>query len=323
MIKTIMKKVHLFNPLENLSGGSEWRTIELFRFLRNYADVTIWSRRGPNHSFPEDIVAHTQTLSDEHFPMMGNFVFIGCYQHIGDWIYRSRSSRTIVIYNTDTPRKLAFVALRLPVLGPRIEIVYASDYMKKSIGSFEGPVHPSLIDLTRFTPSFSHSDAFTVGRLSRDVPEKHFKNDRVLYNALIQNDIRVEIMGGMSWSNQVDSKVHLYPAEHYSAEVFMRKLDCFYYRTNENYIEPSGRVILEAMASGSVVIAHIKGGYTEYITHGVDGFLFQNQKDAFRIILQLKNNSDLRERIGSRARKKVEDIFSEKNLNVMRDYFLA
>jgi glycosyltransferase involved in cell wall biosynthesis len=82
-------------------------------------------------------------------------------------------------------------------------------------------------------------------------------------------------------------------------------------------------VILEAMASGSVVIAHIKGGYTEYITHGVDGFLFQNQKDAFRIILQLKNNSDLRERIGSRARKNVEDIFSEKNLNVMRDYFLA
>jgi glycosyltransferase involved in cell wall biosynthesis len=316
-------KIHLFNPLESLSGGSEWRTIELFRFLRIHADVTIWSRLGPNASFPDDIVAHTQTLSDDHFPMMGNFIFVGCYQHIGDWIYKSRSNRTIIIYNTDTPKKLAFAALRLPVLGPRLEIVFASDYMKKSIGNFDGPVHPSLIDLSRFTPSQSSNDFFTVGRLSRDVPEKHFQNDRLLYDALVENNIRVEIMGGLLLSKQVNKNVHLHAAGKYPADLFMRNLNCFYYRTDQNYIEPFGRVILEAMATGLVVVAHYKGGYKDYIRHGVDGFLFQNQQDAFKIILKLKSDPDMRIKIGKNARKKVEELFSKKNLEDMRNFYLA
>lgn len=192
--------IHLFNPLENLSGGSEWRTIEIFRYLKPHSDIKIWSRRGPNPDFPEDVIQHTEKLSDDHYPRGGNFIFIGCYQYIGDWINKSYSDRTIIIYNTDTPRKLANAALRLPVLGSKVEVVYASEYMKKSIGSYEGPVHPSLIDLNRFSPNSKGRDekTFTVGRLSRDVQEKHYPKDHMLYDALSKQNITVKIMGGQS-----------------------------------------------------------------------------------------------------------------------------
>jgi glycosyltransferase involved in cell wall biosynthesis len=315
--------IHLFNPLENLSGGSEWRTIEIFRFLKPHSDVKIWSRRGPNPACPEDLIGHIETLSDDHYPRGGNFIFIGCYQFIGNWINKSYSDRTIIIYNTDTPRKLANIALRLPVLGPNIELVYASNYMKKSIGGFDGPVHPSLIDLNRFTPYLDQRDDFTIGRLSRDTSEKHFSKDHFLYDALSKKNICIEIMGGTYWAGKVNESVNLYPEMKYPAHIFMRKIDCFYYRTSDNFYEPSGRVILEAMASGKVVVAHHRGGYSEYIDQGINGFLFKNQKEAFALILQIQKDPTMRVEIGKRARQKVEEIFSQLNLEKMRDFYLG
>ncbi len=68
---------------------------------------------------------------------------------------------------------------------------------------------------------------------------------------------------------------------------------------------------LESMSCGTPVIASNVGGYTEIISEGVDGFLFEarnHERLAHKVITTL-NNPDLR-RIGIVARKRIENAFS-------------
>jgi len=90
----------------------------------------------------------------------------------------------------------------------------------------------------------------------------------------------------------------------------LQGLDCFFYRTSENYLEPSGRVITEAMACGLPIVCHKRGGYIEWIEDGHNGFLFDTQQEALKILLTLKEDPQLRERIGSAARQTAEELFS-------------
>ena len=39
--------VHLINPLWDSSGGSDWRTIEMFKLLGERRQVHLWSRFTP------------------------------------------------------------------------------------------------------------------------------------------------------------------------------------------------------------------------------------------------------------------------------------
>jgi glycosyltransferase involved in cell wall biosynthesis len=122
---------------------------------------------------------------------------------------------------------------------------------------------------------------------------------------------------------RVNESVCLYPEKKYPAPLFINQLDCFYYRTNNNFFEPSGRVILEAMACGVVVVAHYRGGYGEYIDHGKDGFLFKNQNEAYKIIQDLRKDREMRLSIGMQARQKVKNIFSEENLKKIKNFYLS
>lgn len=80
---------------------------------------------------------------------------------------------------------------------------------------------------------------------------------------------------------------------------------------------------MEAMATGLPVVAHKNGGYAEWIVHGKNGFLFETEEEAFNIILFLKNNPNVRQKIGSAARKTAEDVYSQKNLDEIIHFYLS
>ena len=111
------------------------------------------------------------------------------------------------------------------------------------------------------------------------------------------------------------------PALSRSASVFLRDLDCFFYRTGIA-CEAGGRVILEAMASALPVVCHRVGGYAEWIEHGKTGFLFETDEEAFQILARLKADPGLRRRVGQAARVTVETLFSAQNQQRMIDYYL-
>jgi glycosyltransferase involved in cell wall biosynthesis len=203
--------------------------------------------------------------------------------------------------------------------------------MKRRIGNHPGIVQASLIDLDRFAPSTSKkpsesaSAGFTVGRLSRTDYFKHHPDDPALYRQLVDHGCRVRIMGpSQDLKAELSGlqSIELLPAYAQEAHLFLQGLDCFFYRTSENYLEPSGRVITEAMACGLAVVCHKRGGYAEWIEDGRNGFLFDTQQEALEIVLKLKEDPALRERVGKAARRTAEELFSDTVRSEIVEFYL-
>ena len=213
-----------------------------------------------------------------------------------------------------------------------MEVVYASELTKRKAGNHPGFVEPSLIDIDRFVPAPSKnrpsdpiSTAFTVGRLSSDIPYKHHPEDAALYRRLVEEGCRVRIMGpspSLKAALGGLESVTLLPAYAQEAHLFLQGLDCFFYRTSEEYLEPWGRVITEAMACGLPVVCHESGGYARIIEHGRNGFLFDTQQEALEILLRLKEDRALRERVGEEARRTAEELFSSAVRSEIVEFYL-
>jgi glycosyltransferase involved in cell wall biosynthesis len=116
--------------------------------------------------------------------------------------------------------------------------------------------------------------------------------------------------------------VTLLPMGAQEAHLFLQGLDCFFYRTSEEWSEPWGRVVTEAMACGLAVVCQNRGGYAEVIEHGRNGFLFETQQEALQILLGLKEDPALRERVGKEARRTAEELFSGDRRSELVEFYL-
>ena len=320
----MLKQVHLINPMGNASGGSEWRTLRLFEELSKHCDVQLWSSSEPNPRF-SDYPMRRIDLASKAFPMTGTFIIVGVYHELGPWIDLARPTRTILIYNTS---RLDQLQDRLHTLQrfakPKVEIVFAARWLMDAC-SLSGPVEMSPIDLQRFAPAACErgdglNGHFMIGRLSRDNSKKHHPDDVGIYRRLVSEGGSVKIMGGRCLAGELEDvpEVTLLPSGWQEPDLFLKSLDCFFYRTSEKYFEPSGRVVSEAMACGLPVVCHRRGGYSEYIEDRVDGFLFDTDAEAVEILRTLKADPALRKRVGQAARKKLEASLAP----AVRDEFL-
>jgi glycosyltransferase involved in cell wall biosynthesis len=161
--------------------------------------------------------------------------------------------------------------------------------------------------------------------LSSDKPHKHHADDPELYRRLVENGCRVRIMGpSPSLEAQLDGSesVELLLPLAQEAHLFLQGLDCFFYRTSEEYHEAWGRVVTEAMACGLPVVCHESGGYAEIIEHGRNGFLFDTQQEALEILLRLKEDRGLRESVGREARRTAEGLFSSAVRSEIVEFYL-
>ncbi len=325
------KQIHLVNPLQDYTGSPQ-RTLHLFDELKDHAEVCLWSE----HKVPPEIAQKYPVKRIAawrfEFPKAGTLVIVGSLS-LGPWIHYAHPRRTIFVQNSTymTPGRFR-QRLRYISNGGRreVEVMYASELTKRKAGNYPGYVQASLIDLDRFVPapskpSDSPSDTFTVGRMSRVDPLKHHPDDAALYRRLVEEGCRVRIMGP-SPSLEAElggmESVELLPMGAQEAHLFLQGLDCFFYRTSEEYLEAWGRVVTEAMACGLPVVCHNRGGYAEIIEHGRNGFLFETQQEALEILLGLKEDRALRERVGKEARRTAEELFSPARRSEIIEFYL-
>ena len=327
-------QIHLISSLWRLHTGSALRTLHLFDELKDHADVHLWTERP---SVPQEIRKKypVKRIVPERFefPKTGTFVFVGSFPPIGPWHRYTYPRRVVLVHNSDkaTARRFRRKLRQLSKGGRReVEVVYASELSKRSAGNHPGFVQASLIDLNRFVPTASEpsnsaSAGFTVGRLSRPASLKHHPDDPALYRQLVDHGCRVRIMGpSQDLKAELSGleSVELLPAYAQDARLFLQGLDCFFYRTSEQYLEPSGRVVTEAMACGLLVVCHNRGGYTEWIDDGRNGFLFDTQQEALEILLKLKEDPALREAVGRAARQTAEELFSRDVRSEIVEFYL-
>jgi glycosyltransferase involved in cell wall biosynthesis len=328
-------QIHLVCPLLSHRGGGPQRALHLFDELKDHREVflwseqSLWSEREPDPAFSERYPVKSIVPERLEFPKTGTLVFVSSYFPVGPWIYYTSPRRIILVHNnnTMTPRDFRRKLRQLSNGGRReVEVMYASELTKRKAGNYPGYVQPSLIDLDRFAPAPSKkSSGFTVGRMSRADPLKHHPDDAALYRRLVEEGCRIRIMGP-SPSLKVEleglESVTLLPAYAQEAHLFLQELDCFFYRTSEKYLEAWGRVITEAMACGLPVVCHNQGGYAETIDDGRNGFLFDTQREALEILLKLKEDPALRERVGKAARRSAEELFSEAVRSQIVEFYL-
>lgn len=313
-----MAKVHLVNPMRNPAGGSEHRTIALFELIAEVADVQVWTEEEPHSAFLGQVPVR-KIGPPANFPQGGNLVFVGTYFSIGGWLKAANPSRVILIHNLDQPDRLRQIYGALGQIA-KPEVVYASEGIAKSTPEIKGVVHESPIDLNLFAPAPRLDRPFTVGRLSRDVPEKHHPDDVEVYHQLADQGTRVRLMGaeclGISHPG-----IEVLPENAQPASDFLKSLDCFFYRTAPVWREAYGRVIFEAMACGLPVVAESRHGYAERLTDGVNYLKADDNEMALQAVLKLSQDAELKRSIGASARSLVESIYGSEYRSFMQEFY--
>jgi glycosyltransferase involved in cell wall biosynthesis len=298
--------IHLINPLWDPNGGADWRTMETWRLLCDAADVQVWSEFEPHRRFRDVCPILRIRPWRLAFPRGGTLVFVGTYFRVGHWVRMARARRTVILYNTDQPDRLAKNLGRIAHAGPRPEIVYTSHALRRRHGG-TGPVLESPIDVTRFRPTgATHPPRpFTVGRLSRDLRSKHHDEDAALGRALASAGCAVRILGGTCLAPELADApgIELLAAGAEDPAVFLRSLDCFVYRTSARWFEAYGRVVMEAMATGLPLVASRRGGYADQLREGDNALLFDTTAEALERVLAVRADQALAARLAFGARR--------------------
>jgi glycosyltransferase involved in cell wall biosynthesis len=327
MTAVAREAIHVINPLWDAQGGSDWRAVEMYKTLGASHPVRLWSRFDPAPVFLERYPVELIRPWLGRWPVGGTFIFVGAYFRVGHWFKAAFPRRTILVYNTHQPDRFGKALARLEAWHRTpVEVVYTSPLLRR-LSHRPGPVIESPIDLRKFVPRqlrARHARPFTVGRMSRDVATKHHQDDARVYKALARAGVALCVMGGTCLRHRLDAVAaeSFLPAGSQRSVEFLHNLDCFYYRTSEQWLEAYGRVVFEAMACGLPVVCGRRGGYADYIAHGVNGFLFDTSEQAIALILKLRADPALRERIGRAARRTVEDLYRGRTWQNKLAFFL-
>lgn len=317
--------VHIVDRFDVPWSGSAHEALATRELLRSHADVRLWSPTPPDASYSSFPINTLQEGAGLH-PLGGTLILVGGYYDLGKWLESARPERIIVKYNTFTHDRFFGWLAELNRAGlPVPDLVFPSRLLKAAV-AMEGVVEPSPIDIERFHPDSRFPPGrFTIGRLSRDTLVKHHEDDLSLYRMLALSGCTIRVMGGTCLEEHLQSdagNIELLPAGAEPAEDFLRSLDCFFYRTGVAE-ETFGRVVPEAMATGLPVVCHRRGGYTEWIRSGENGFLFDTQEEAFDLLIALRDDPEMRLRIGQAARQTAVDLFGKAARDVRRRWYLG
>lgn len=305
--------VHVLNGFMNPFGGSEAEALEIHARVSAFAPAYLWGVSSRLHPVLAARGIRRARNLPGGYPRDGVFVFVGAHWLRRVWTFFARPARVIYVFNTFHPKVLSIVSKPSPRPGwPTPEIVFVSEYQRRTLGVRGGVVHPSPIDIKRFVPAPRRDERrLTVGRLSRDVMDKYNPADFQIFRRLAERGVRVRLMGATKLQDPLlkHPLIELLPEGHEPAEVFLNGLDVFFYRTGA-HVETFGRVVLEAMACGLPVVCDRRGGYADHITSGQDGLLFEDSEDAQHALDALLADEGLRVRLGEAARRKLTQMYS-------------
>ncbi|MEM2956635.1 MAG: glycosyltransferase family 4 protein [Candidatus Pacearchaeota archaeon] len=183
-------------------------------------------------------------------------------------------------------------------------------------------VVPNMVELGKF--SKLKVEQHDPARILYIGNYEKFKGPQILLEALreIKMDYRANFYGAGSlekWMKNFVKENNLQEKIKICGEVTYEKIPQIY-EENDIVVFPSligeafGRVALEAMASGKIVIASKIGGVVDIIENGKDGFLIEPQSSELKNLLErLIVDKNLREKISKNARK-FSTKYSERNV---------
>jgi len=325
-------RIAILSTFADACGGSEGRAIGLYRLLAPRADVELWTEQEPDPELARDWPIRRVRALRGAYPRDRDLIFVGA-PRFGGWVRRSGAERITLIYNSNTPRRLARRLRRLRWAGEpgqgsaggrcAVQVVFASQRLAATV-PYHGTVQLSPIDLERFRPGPRAWTRLRVGRLSRDVRYKHGEEDPELYRRLADEGMRVRVRGGTCLVEELGDfpGVSLEAASPDAPDEFLRELDVFLYRTRADWYEASGRVVVEALATGLPIVAHRRGGHLDYLEHGENALLYDDDEEALEHLRRLRDDPELLAQMKAAARRSAEELYSPRALDQLARFYL-
>ncbi len=306
---------HLVGCFDDPHAGAERELLDLAAALAPLRPVSLWSVLPPHPWYAQRGVRPVQAFSGQ-FPKGGVLVWGGAHVAPGLWLRYARFERIIIQCNLASWERLfALIEVFRDTVRQEPELVFVSRSLQLTAG-LPGRVLPSPMDIESYLQAGQsrrqRSGPLTVGRVSRDAPDKHHPQDPLLYRMLAARGWRVRILGGSCLAAELAgvAGVELLPAGAEDTLDFYRSLDIFFYRTGTT-VEAYGRVIVEAMAAGLPVVAGSHGGYTEIMLPGTTGMLVDSQEAAWDALDALRKDAGLRAAMGQAGMQQAEQVHGE------------
>lgn len=213
------------------------------------------------------------------------------------------------------------------------KVLYVSEIQKAKLsplyGAIPGFIVGNYIDPASFPYKRKTTEPFTIGRLSRPVPEKFPEDFPVFYERLNLPRTRFRIMGWdselsykFSW-HTFDSRWELLPAASETHFEFLHSLDLFVYPLGHRFVESWGRSTVEAMLAGCVPIVPTGHHLQNLVVDGVTGFVCFDFDDFRSRAWELYSNPSLRRSMSVAGRERAEhDLCDrEKHLAIWKGVF--
>ena len=326
--------LHIINVFETATRGSERAALEAARRLQAVQPVTLWSTSPPPaevHALASDWGVAIQTIRpfSGRFPKGGVLLIWGTHFDPGMWLAASQCTRVVIVNELFNYGHLYRLMLQVRQARlPAPSIIHVSTLLRAA-SAVDGPV---LYPTARLTGMFAlerkhDRDPVVVGRVSRDVPEKHHVDDPLLYRTLIVEGLAVRLQGATVLAEALKERpeIVLLPENAEAVDSFLGSIDIFFYRTAGEglFVEPSGLVVAEAMAAGLPVVAVRPGGFTDLFVDGDNGFLVDTQEQAYQAIMRLARDPALRRSIGAAARRDARERFGPAYVQRLREIVSA
>lgn len=310
--------IHVVAAFRDADGSREFAALALARMLAEDAPVTVWStQRGLAPQFAARGVLEVD-VGQCSFPRSGTVIFVNVDPLPAVWLNACAANRVVAVHDTNQPAALLDLVLTMHrSTSCPIQLVTPSETFRRRCG-VPAASCPLPVDLERFHPSQhgARRRPFTIGRVSANDHRLFHPEDPALIRKLLDTGFVVRILGGsVLMRNFPPSKpcpgLELLAADAMPAPEFLRDIDCVFYRTSPLHAEAGGDSIAQALATGIPVVCARDVGYSELISHGVDGFVFDRDDDdaALRHLALLQADVALRERMGHAARAKAEATF--------------
>lgn len=311
--------LHIICAFESPHRGSERAAIAAASLLSGLRPVRLWSTVPPHPDLHP--IAAAQGVAIEAIrpfsgalPRGGDLLVWGTHFLLGVWLTAAHARRVAILNELFHPAALYRAMLDVRAAGlPEPRVVHVSMLLAHA-AVVEGEALYPPSDLRAFLSIERASRATpVVGRVSRDVPEKHHRDDPRVYAALAEAGVRVRILGGSCLSARMPASpcIELLPQGAVPVPEFLESLDIFFYRTagSGEFVEPSGVAIAEAMAAALPLVVVPPGGFTDLVEDGVSGVIAPDGDAALTALQRLAGAPEERSRLGGAARERVRAYF--------------
>lgn len=272
--------LRLWNLIRHRSIDLIWIEYETFPWFPFFIEKLLWKSEVPIVVDYDDAIFHKYDLSNKHFVRM----------FLGKKIARiMRHARTVLVGNP-----------------------YLKEYAL-SVGSKDVVYLPTVIDINRyiFDAPFI-DDTFKVGWIGSPTTSKYLNPIQPVMEKLNEEGvINVIIIGGGDfYMGGVPNRLIKWSEDTEVAAISEFDVGIMPLPDNPWEKGKCGYKLIQYMACGKPVVASPVGANKEIVDHGVNGFLAESKDEWLMALTTLRDNPDLRTKMGKAGRKKVEKKYS-------------